>query len=362
MSRQDILPDGRYYTTMGYLMARWDAVSRQLGFRAKTREEHQHWQPELRARLRQLMGIDTMIACPLQPTITERVALDGYVRERVLLQTEPGVIMTLYALVPSDLKRGERRPAVIAPHGHASGGKLSPAGRSDIPEVTETIKHYNYDYGVQFVRQGFVVFCPDARGFGERREWPRQGDTQNLILTSSCDVLNHMAIPLGQTVAGMWTWDLMRLVDYVEMRPDCDAGRLGCAGLSGGGLQTLCFAALDERVKCAIISGLFFGFKESVLKVCTHCSCNYVPHLWEAADAGDIGALIAPRPLLIETGSRDPLNGESGLANVTSQVDITRAAYQLLGVPEKLAHAIFEGEHMWHGEQGIPWMVRWLKL
>ena len=360
MSNADILPDDRYYTSMEYFLVRYDAISRQMGYRATTLEEHQRWQRELRTRLRQITGIDTMSSCSLEPRITERVTKDGYVRERVLIQTEPGVIMTLYALIPADLGPGERRPVVITPHGHGSGGKLSTAGRSDIPEVVEAIETYNYDYGVQCVRQGFVVFCPDARGFGERREWPRQGDTPELIMTSCCDLLNNMAMPLGQTVAGMWTWDLMRLADYVATRPECDANRLGCAALSGGGLQTLWFSALDSRVKCAVVSGYFYGYKDALLKLCTNCSCNYVPRLWEVADIGDIAALVAPRPLLIETGTEDVLNGERGLANVTEQLKITGAAYQLLGVSEQLAHDVFEGGHRWHGKEAIPWMVRWL--
>ncbi|MBN1642209.1 MAG: hypothetical protein JXA09_13320 [Anaerolineae bacterium] len=214
---------------------------------------------------------------------------------------------------------------------------------------------------MQLVRQGFVVLCPDARGFGERREWPRQGDTDDLVLGGSCEVLNHMAMPLGQTVTGMWTWDLMRLIDYAETRADCDAGRLGCAGLSGGGLQTLWLAALDERVRCAVVSGYFYGYRDSLLVLCGNCSCNYVPHLWETADMGDIGALIAPRPLLIETGSRDALNGARGLENVVEQVAIAQRAYDLLGTPDLLAHSVFEGEHRWHGVEAIPWLVRWLK-
>ncbi len=50
---------------------------------------------------------------------------------------------------------------------------------------------------------------------------------------------------------------------------------------------------------------------------------------------GDIAAMIAPRPLLIETGSRDPLNGASGLANVRSQVHIIRRAYRTLGAEDR---------------------------
>ena len=75
---------------------------------------------------------------------------------------------------------------------------------------------------------------------------------------------------------------------------------------------------------------------------------------------GDIAALIAPRPLLIETGARDPLNGERGVVNVVEQLAITGQAYGLLGAQGRLAHDLFDGEHMWHGEQAIPWLERWL--
>ncbi len=348
------MSDQTFYTALDYMTARFDATGRRMALRARTPEELALWQNDLRAELRRVIGLDTMRATPLNPRVTERVALDGYWRERVEIDTEPGVVMPLYVLTPADVRYEERRACMIAPHGHGSGGKLAPAGRSDIPRIAATIEQHNYDYGVQFVRQGFVVFCPDGRGFGERREIGRQSDAD--LMSSSCDLLNHMAIPLGQTVTGMWTWDLMRLIDYIATRPDCDARRLGCGGLSGGGLQTLWLAALDERVRCAIVSGYFYGCKESLLVLNGNCSCNYVPGLWQLADMGDIGALIAPRPLVIETGASDPLNGQSGLDNVLPQVAITRAAYHLLGAESLLVHDIFEGEHRWNGLRSIPFI------
>ena len=72
---------------------------------------------------------------------------------------------------------------------------------------------------------------------------------------------------------------------------------------------------------------------------------------------GDMGALIAPRPLLIETGDRDPLNGASGMDNVRSQVDIAGAAYRFLGVDAKLVHDVRRGEHKWFGDLAEPWLV-----
>jgi dienelactone hydrolase len=245
---------------------------------------------------------------------------------------------------------------VVAPHGHSSGGKLAVAGCRETPEIAETIEKHNYDYGVQFAQEGFITFCPDARGFGERQEEA----AKESMLNSSCQWINNMAFPLGQTVTGMWTWDIHRLIDYVKTRKDCMSSRIGCAGLSGGGLQTLWAAALDTRIRCAVISGYMYGYKESLLDMHTNCSCNYVPHLYEHVDMGDIAALIAPRPLLVETGTADQLNGASGLDNVYSQMDIMRSAFGLLGAERMLAHDVFEGEHRWNGIKAIPWMKRHL--
>jgi dienelactone hydrolase len=346
-----------YFTAQEYLERRFDREKGKLAFRAKTVEEWRSWHRRLENKLKALTGYDTMRTCPLLPRVTERVEKGTYIRERVEIQTEPGIIMPIYVLIPKE-RRSEKMPVVIAPHGHDSGGKITVAGCVEIQGVAERVKNYNYDYGVQFVREGFVVFCPDARGFGERREWTGQGEDK--LFSSTCLQLNQMAYPLGQTVAGMWAWDISRLIDYVQSRKDCNPKKIGCAGLSGGGLQTLWAAALDRRISCAVISGYFYGYKESLLKLSNNCSCNYIPHLWEYVDMGDIAALIAPRPLLIETGTRDPLNGESGLKNVKSQYRIVKKAYALLNAKDRLAHDIFEGEHMWHGAKAIPWMKRWL--
>ncbi len=297
------------------------------------------------------------------------------------------MLVGLYVLTPKISSAPYR--VVIAPHGHVSGGKASAAGRRDIPELAETIEAHNYDYGVQLVREGFIVFCPDARGQGERQEADNEGN----ILKASCLWFNNMGMPQGQTVTGMWTWDLHRLIDYIETRDDCMSGRIGrfqlncgrfwpqtarirarnaaergygiienavgCAGLSGGGLQTLWAAALDERIRCAVVSGYMYGFKESLLDI-NCCQCNFVPHLYEYVDMGDIAALIAPRPLVIETGARDGLNGASGLGTVRPQVNTIKKAYRALGTPKMLVHDIFEGPHRWNGVKAIPWLKKHL--
>lgn len=349
-----------YYTSAEQLAHVFDKVSRRMGLKAETLDEYKVWRKNTVAKLWEITGLDQMEECPLEPEIVESKQMDGYRREKWLIQTEPEIRMPFYILIPDGMRAGEARPCMITPHGHASGGKYSPASRTDIPAIADAVKEYNYGYGESFVKQGFIVFCPDARAFGERRESMLQGDGEHAFLNSTCVALNHIAISLGRSLTGLWAWDLMRLVDYIQSRGDCDGGKIGCAGLSGGGLQTLWLAALDERVQCAIVSGYFYGYKDSLLKQSHNCGCNFVPRLWNHVDMGDIGALIAPRPLLIETGNRDSLNGERGLSNVTEQVELTRRAYLLWGQEDRLYHHVFEGGHLWNGEETYSFVKRWL--
>ena len=74
-----------------------------------------------------------------------------------------------------------------------------------------------------------------------------------------------MAEPLGETVAGMCTWDASRLIDYVYEQGEWDTDDLGVVGFSGGGMQTLWLSALDDRVKKCIISGYLYGYRDALL-------------------------------------------------------------------------------------------------
>lgn len=337
-----------YETAEAGLLAEFDRQERPYAFRARTVTECAGWRRRLRERLLAITGLDTMPPFVPECETDGEVREDGYTRVHAVLSTEPYVRMPMYVLIPDGIAPGERRACVVVPHGHGGGGKESVAGVYDSPAVRRAGERYHGDIGRQLVRQGYVVFCPDARGSGERRESRQQGDEAEKVLSSSCDDLNFAYISLGRSLAGMWTWDLMRLLDYIGTLPYCDAAAIACCGFSGGGLQTLWLAALDDRVACAVVSGYFHSYRDSVMRT-NFCGCNFVPHLWQTAELGDIAALIAPRPLLVETGRRDPLGGRRGAADTREQLEKTRAAYRLLGVPERLCHYEFDGNHTYDG-------------
>ena len=347
-------PYERNLGQLRHMAERWDQVGRSHAFDAADAASLRRWRRRLLSRLKTITGFNTMTACDFRPVTTEVVDCGDYLRERVEIHTEPHVVMPIYVLIP---KSGTPPyPVMLAPHGHCGGGKAATAGCREGEVVAKAITELHYDYGVQFVRAGFITFCPDARGFGERQEPGMKDD----IIAHSCQWINNMAYPLGQTMTGMLAWDMHRLVSYVQTRDDCDGKRIGSAGLSGGGHQTLWASIFDQRIKCAVVSGYLYGYKESLLEMHQNCSCNFVPHLYETADMGDIAALIAPRPLLVETGDSDPLNGASGVRNVTSQLRTTRRAYRIFGAEKQLKHDVFEGGHRWHGVKAIPFMQKHL--
>lgn len=344
-----------YYTSRQHFERIFTETQRSHRFCAKNSQEFHEWSDSLRRQLHRLIGTEQMHRCQANPVILEKVPCDGYVRKKLLINTEEDILMPFYMLVPTDIREGEKRTALIACHGHSSNGKEAVAGVREKKAVAETIDHYNYNYGEEFARKGYIVFAPDARGFGERREGYDQGEEDGKLLSSSCSYLNVMAMSLGQTVMGMWLWDLMRLADYA-LTCDFINGHIACAGLSGGGMQSLWLAAMDSRIESCVVSGYFYGYLQSLL-INYNCLCNYVPNLWRTADIGDIGALISPRPLLIETGDADFLNGRDGLENVIPQVETVRRAMSLFGKEENLYHDIFPGEHKWHGEHAYQWII-----
>jgi fermentation-respiration switch protein FrsA (DUF1100 family) len=187
-------------------------------------------------------------------------------------------------------------------------------------------------------------------------EDPPLRDKSGTVWQSSCRAVAANALLLGRTLLGLRVWDVLRLIDYIRMRPEPLADPIGCAGLSGGGMVALFSAALDQRIACAVVSGYFNTFRDSIMAI-DHCLCNYVPGILQYAEMADIAGLIAPRPLLIESGARDPIFPAEATRRALEEL---RRVYVAFGAPERLDADFFEGEHRWSGAKAYDWLGRWL--
>jgi dienelactone hydrolase len=148
--------------------------------------------------------------------------------------------------------------------------------------------------------------------------------------------------------------DARRLIDYLETRPDADTHRLGAMGISGGGLATFYTTCLEERIKACVISGFYSTFQNSLLAM-HHCICNFVPGIAKFGEMYDLVGLIAPRPLLVEAGTYDPI---FPLEAVQRSVAIARdQVYQVFGVKDRLQTDIFEGRHRISGSKAYDFLM-----
>jgi len=104
-----------------------------------------------------------------------------------------------------------------------------------------------------------------------------------------------------------------------------------------------------------VVSGYFNTFRASIMAV-RHCLCNFVPGLVKAAEMVDIAGLVAPRPLLIETGTRDPIFPTTATQKAYAEL---QKVYAVWGA-NNLELDIFEGEHAWSGAKAYAWLAQWL--
>ncbi|MSP14785.1 MAG: acetylxylan esterase [Chloroflexi bacterium] len=321
-----------------------------LAFHPTTAAAFYEWQATLRSTLTRLLGGLPAQRVPLRLEQYGEQRFDGWRRTQVVYDTDAGVSVPAHILYP---ERGQGPfPAVVALHGHGYG-KHDLVGLDTSGQERQGDPGIHQDFALRLVKRGFVVIAPDQAGFGERRD----PATQALGPQEwACRVLAFHAQMLGKTLLGMRVWDTMRAIDVLQSLPEVDGARIGCMGLSGGGTTTLFTAALEERIKAIVVSGYLNSFQDSILAV-RHCDCNYVPGILQYMEMVDIACTLAPRPLLVESGSEDPIFPIETTKAVFEQVG---QAYRLLGVPERLESDFFEGGHRISGVKAYDWLAHWL--
>ena len=297
-----------YYTCLESFMKRYVSQGRKDRMVLDDVPSFLSWQRNARSILSSLLGLEHLrLPSSLNAQVVDEKRREGVLIRRMTMNVEDDVVMPFCVLIPDERVDDK---LFICPPGHLGGGKESLIGNREKTEVAKMIDFYGYDFASALARRGHVALAPDIRGFGERREAAEQGEDR--ILSSSCRAIAHMALPLGLNLMGLLVWDLMRLVDYCVGEGWADVHMIG---FSGGGMQTLYACALDERIRSAFISGYYYGFLDSLLVMNANCDCNYVPGLWLHFEVSDLAAMIAPRPIVIQSAEDDHLAGNVPFIN-----------------------------------------------
>ena len=300
------------------------------------------WQKDAREKLGELLGLEQIKADikTHQPSVQLGKAIqeDGYRRQLGEIETEPGVTIPFWLLVPDGETRTPR-PLALCAHGHDRDGWNTYAGvyRDENHRTSTEAKDGNV--GVQAVRRGFVTLVPATRGLAEVVSIP---DPKGRHGNRPCRAQLIHCLLAGRTAIGERVWDTQRILDWALAElPGINPEKVLMLGNSGGGVLTVYVAALDRRVTVAVPSCSFSSYT-STSGFIFHCDCCLVPRAQlELGDMADIGALTAPRHLLAVHGRKDSLHSFPGVEAAMARVRLIYAA----------ARASDHFTHRW-GEEG----------
>lgn len=323
-----------------------------LAFRARDLAEARAWQRRVRRALGHTLGVGLDPHLPFQPRQIERIDRENFVREKIVIQTAPQTRMPVYLLFPCQGR--PPFPTVLAFHGHSYGVK-DIVGVWEDGEERYSPDGYHKDFALALCRRGFAVAAPEICCFGER-----QTDFSHLQIgqgnPGTCTHTAMLAFHLGRSVVGLRVRDGLRLVDYLATRREFDLHRLGAMGISGGGMHTFFSACMDVRIRAIVISGYYSTFRDSILAM-HHCPCNFVPGLGRFGEMGDLIGLIAPRPVLVEAGTRDPI---FPIEAVRRGIRRAREVYAVFGARDRVWTDYFEGRHQISGRRAYDFLWRCL--
>ena len=118
----------RYLSPYDSVHAWMKATKSELAFSGKAVKDWQAWRRKFRARLVKNLGPmpDKVL---LRAEVIRREDMGDYVREKVVFDTERFASVPAYILTPKGLKRGEKRPGILAAHGHGIGKNIGQTRR-----------------------------------------------------------------------------------------------------------------------------------------------------------------------------------------------------------------------------------------
>ncbi len=288
----------------------------------KQRAEH------LRAQILTGAGLMPMPEkTPLNARVFGRIEHQDYAVEKVYFESFPGFYVT------GNLYRPKGKgpfPAILNAHGHWASGRLEDTDRSSIPGRCIT-----------FARQGYVAFSIDMIGYNDSSQ-----------LKHREDLIGERFRLWGIGMGGLQLWNSIRAVDFLLGLPDVDPDRIGMTGASGGGTQTFLLTAVDDRVKYAAPVNMISSTMQG------GCVCENPPLIRVDTNNMEIGAMAAPRPLMMISATGD-------WTKLTPEVEFpaVKSVYDLLGASEKVACVRIDAEHNYNKdsrEAVYAWFGKWI--
>ncbi|MCL6511183.1 MAG: prolyl oligopeptidase family serine peptidase [Anaerolineae bacterium] len=320
---------------------------------------------------------------PLDPHMIEVVDKGDYVREKVTFASAPWSRVPAYVLVPKGLVRPA--PGIVALHDH---GGYYVHGKEKLVETERESSHLiayrESGYGGRafagaLARRGHVVIVIDAFYWGERRldlqqmpdelvkEMQRRAQFKTGVPGVN-EIYSHLEEPMmrhllaaGTTWMGILSHDDRASVDYLLSRPEVDPERIGCLGLSMGGMRTNWLFGTDPRVKAAVAVGWMTDWRELIAgHVGRHSFAQYVPGLTGQLELSDVAAMGMPGALMVQQCAQDALFPLDGMQKTCDRL---AALYAKAGLSERFACRFYDAPHQFNvemQEEAFGWLERWL--
>lgn len=310
------------------------------------------WQKALRKGVADIIGRFPDTPPDLNLTRIREEKVEGVTRQFLTYQSQQGLTVPAYYLIPDHPLPGN--PAVIAVTGHGFGVDdivgIDEHG-NNYPD--EQSAGYQKQFALTLARRGFHVIAPEPAGFGYLRlaEDKKQGSH-----AYSCHRLSTSLLMCGTTITSVRVYECIRCLDVLAELGDANLKHIGCMGISGGGLVCSFLAALEPRIRASVISGYPNYFRTSVMSI-DHCVDNFFSGMLNLCEMPDILSLIAPRPMLWEMGTKDPIFPIEAGKKAASEV---RKMYRFLDSKEAFDLDIFEGDHQISGAKSYDFLIRHL--
>ena len=331
------------------------------------------WQKAARARVLEQLFYAPPPVAPT-PELIRRTDRGDYIEESLTFQTTPDVRVPGYVLIPK--KTTLPAPGLVVLHCHGGAyvwGKEKVVAVDNEHAVLSAFKQRLYEgtsIATELVRRGYVVITIDMFYWGERRMLLEEDpasyhDPQRMTAddiaafdrrsNQSEQLVARSLMTAGITWPGVILWDDLRTLDYLASRPEVDRQRLGCVGLSVGGYRSFLLAALDQRITAAVAVGWMTSFAANIRRhvLNTVGLTFHIPGLYRYMDFPDLAALIAPRSVLVISGSRDTLFPLAGVEQAFRKIE---ACFRKAGALERQRCRMYDAPHQFNLEmQAEAW-------